>query len=98
MTEIWLVILGLTAATFAIRLAGVLLGQRIPQTGGWARGLKALPGSLIVALVSVGLLQGGPQEWLAGALALATAIATRNLPVTMAVGIAAVWAMRQFGA
>ena len=95
MTEIWMVILGLTTATFGIRLTGVLLGQRIPQTGSWARALKALPGSLIVALVSVGLLQGGPQEWLAGALALVTAILTRNLPLTTAVGIAAIWALRQ---
>lgn len=95
MSEIWIVILGLTAATFGIRLSGVLLGQRIPQTGSWARALKALPGSLIVSLVCVGLLQGGPQEWLAGALALVTAIVTRNLPLTMAIGIATIWGLRQ---
>jgi branched-subunit amino acid transport protein len=94
MSESWLVILGLAAATFTIRLSGVLLGQRIPTHGAWARALTALPGCLIVALVSLSVLRGGPQEWVAGLAALATAILTKNLPITMAVGIAAMWLLR----
>lgn len=97
MAEMWLVIIGLAVATFATRLSGALLGQRIPQTGGWARALNALPGSLIVALVSVSLLSGGPREWIAGCIALAVAIVTRNLPLTMICGITAIWLLRQFG-
>ncbi len=96
MTETWIVILGLAAGTFLIRLSGVLIGQRIPQHGAWARGLRALPGCLIVSLVAVSLLSGGTREWGAGALALAVACLTRNLPLTMAAGIAAIWVLRHF--
>ena len=95
MTDIWTVILGLAVGTFAARLGGILLGRRLPTTGFWARALNALPGTLIVALVAVQLLQGGRAEWIAGALAAATAILTRSLVATMAVGIAAVYVLRQ---
>lgn len=96
MTELWTVILGLAAGTFAARLGGVLIGQRLPASGGWARALKALPGTLIIALVAVQLLNGGPNEWSAGAVAALTALATRNLILTMAVGIAAVYLLRTY--
>ena len=96
MDNTWLVILGLAAATFSIRMAGVMLGARLPQTGAWARALLALPGCLIVALVSVSLLSGGPNEWIAGAIAAAVAILSRSLLATMAAGIAAIWFLRYF--
>ena len=95
MGDIWIVTLGLALGTFAARLGGILLGRRLPAGGGWARALNALPGTLIVALVAVQLLQGGPAEWIAGALAACAAIATRSLVPTMAVGIAAVYLLRQ---
>ncbi|MEZ7881225.1 MAG: AzlD domain-containing protein [Rhodospirillales bacterium] len=96
MDDTWLVILGLAAATFSIRMAGVMLGARLPQTGAWARALLALPGCLIVALVSVSLLSGGTNEWIAGAIAAAVAILSRSLLATMAAGIAAIWFLRYF--
>ena len=94
MDDIWLIILGLAVATFGIRITGVLLGARLPQSGAWARTLQALPGSLIVALVSVSLLSGGPNEWIAGAMAALVAVISRSLLATMAVGIAAIWLLR----
>jgi uncharacterized membrane protein len=96
MTGPWLLIIGLSVGTFAIRLSGILLGQRLPQSGGWASALNALPGCLLVSLVAVALLSGGPKEWAAAAIALAVAIVTKSLPLTMAVGIAAIWALRTF--
>ncbi len=96
MVDAWWIILSLAVATFAIRMAGAVAGQRLPQQGRWAQALKALPGSLIVALVSVSLLSGSPDEWIAGAVAAAIALFTRNLPLTMAVGIGCIWALRQF--
>ena len=94
MTEAWIVILALAAGTFAIRLSGVLIGQLIPSHGAWARGLRAIPGCLIVSLVTVSVMSAGPREWLAGLIATAVAIATKNLPLTMAVGIAAIYLLR----
>lgn len=96
MTDIGLVILGLAIGTFTARLGGILLGQRLPASGGWARALNALPGTLIVALVAGQLLQGGVTEWIAGALAAVTAFATRSLVLTMAVGIATVYLLRLY--
>jgi uncharacterized membrane protein len=96
MTEPWLVIVALTIGTFLIRLSGVLVGQRIPSGGAWARALIALPGCLIVSLVSISILSGGPREWGAGLAALAVAVVTRSLPATMAGGIASIWLLRNF--
>jgi len=96
MDDIWLVILGLAAATFSIRMAGAMLGARLPQSGAWARALQALPGCLIVALVSVSLLSGGPNEWIAGFITAAAAILSRSLLATIAVGIVAIWLLRYF--
>ena len=87
----------LAAATFSIRFLGVVLGRHVPATGPWARALSALPGSLIVSLVAVMLARGGPNEWIGAAVALGVAFATRNLPLTMVVGIVVVWGLRAYG-
>lgn len=94
MSEPVLISVLLAGATFSIRFLGVVLGQHVPTTGPWARALNALPGCLIVSLVAVMLARGGPNEWIGAAIALGVAFATRNLPVTMAVGIAVVWGLR----
>jgi len=97
MNDIWWVISGLALATFAIRMSGVLLGEKLPTTGPWARGLRALPGCLIASLVTVLLLSGGSAEWIAGVIALGVAIVSRSLPVTMIAGIGAIYLLRQSG-
>lgn len=97
MSETWVVILGLAAATFGIRLGGYVLGRSLPQSGPVARALNALPGSLIAALLSYVLVTGGPQDWLAALAAAAVAVATRSLPLTIVAGVAAIWALRQVG-
>ena len=94
MSDPWFVIVVLAIATFSIRIGGVLLGQKLPNTGPWARALNSLPGCLIISLVSVLLLSGGPNEWIAGSIALAVAWFTKNLPLTMVAGIAAIYLLR----
>ena len=94
MTNQWWLILGLTLGTFLIRLGGYVLGARLPSTGVWTRAFSALPGCLIAALLAVILVQGNISEWIAAVIALALAMLTRNLPLTMIAGIAAVWALR----
>ncbi len=88
---------GLALGTISIRLVGVALGRSLPQRGPWARGLKALPGCLIISLVTVLLVQNGPQEWIAALVALVVACLTRSLPITMLCGIAAIYALRHSG-
>ena len=96
--DIWIMILGLAAASFAIRLGGFLLAQRLPQEGPWARGMEALPGCLIASLVALMMLKGGPVEWLAGLIVFFIALRTHNLPVSMLTGIICVAGMRSLGA
>ncbi|MCT4609454.1 MAG: AzlD domain-containing protein [Pelagimonas sp.] len=92
--DIWLTVLGLGAASFAIRLGGFLLALRLPQAGAWARGMEALPGCLIMALVALMMLKGGAIEWGAGLVVFLVAAKTRNLPISMLVGMALVAALR----
>lgn len=94
MSDQYLLITILAIATFSMRYFGVLLGQYIPDTGAWARALNALPGCLIVSLVAVMVMSGGPTEWLGAVVALGVAITTRNLPLTMLIGVVAVWILR----
>ncbi|MFE3836967.1 AzlD family protein [Pseudogemmobacter sonorensis] len=94
MAEHLVVIAGLALGTFAIRFGGYLLGARIPSGGPWGRGLQALPGCLIAALLAVILIQSGPAERVAAAVALAVALVSRSLPLTMIAGVGSVWLLR----
>ncbi len=86
----------LAVVTFSTRFLGVVLGQHLPESGPWTRALNALPGCLIVSLVTMMLVGGGPDEWIGAAVALGVALATRSLPLTMIVGIAVVWVFRSY--
>lgn len=92
--DIWMTLLGLGAASYAIRLGGVLLARRLPQTGAWARGMEALPGCLIISLVALMMLEGGTVEWGAGVVVFLCALVTRNLALSLLVGMAVVALLR----
>lgn len=96
MADYWFVTLCLAGATFSLRLGGYLLGRRLPTQGGWAAAFRALPGTIIVALVAVILMRGGPAEWAAALVSAAVAVASRSLPLTMIAGIGAVVLFRHF--
>ena len=81
--EIWMTIIGLGVASFAIRLFGYLLASQIPQVGMWARALQALPGCLIVSLVSLMMLNGTMLEWISAVMVLALAVITRKPTLAM---------------
>lgn len=86
----------LGVATFSTRYLGVVLGRHIPDTGPWTRALNALPGCLIVSLVTVMLAGGSMNELVGASVALGVALATRSLPLTMVAGVGAVWSLRTF--
>ena len=91
MTSNWILIAALATGTYLIRITGVATGQRIPQTGPAARALQALPGTLIVSLVTVTLATSEPNRMVAAGAAAATAATTRSLPLTIGVGVCAAW-------
>ena len=92
--EIWMTIIGLGGASFAIRLFGYLLASQIPQDGMWARALQALPGCLIASLVSLMMLNGTMLEWISAVMVLAIAAITRKPTLAMFAGMVIIAAMR----
>ena len=93
-TEIWVTIIGLGGASFAIRLSGFLLASQIPKDGMWARALQALPGCLIVSLVSLMMLNGTQLEWISAVMVLALAAITRKPNLAMFAGMMILAALR----
>lgn len=92
--EIWMTIIGLGGASFAIRLSGYLLASQIPQDGMWARALQALPSCLIASLVSLMMLNGTMLEWISAVMVLAIAAITRKPTLAMFAGMVIIAAMR----
>ncbi|MEM6727030.1 MAG: AzlD domain-containing protein [Pseudomonadota bacterium] len=85
----WLLIAGLSASTIGLRLLGYFAGTAMLARPFWRRVLTVFPGCLITALVASALAEAAPPGWIAAAAALATAMLTRNILATMAVGMAA---------
>ena len=92
--EIWMTIIGLCGASFAIRLSGYLLASQIPQDGMWARALQALPGCLIASLVSLMMLNGTILELISAVMVLALAAITRKPTFAMFAGMVIIAALR----
>lgn len=92
--EAFLTILGMAAVTFAIRAGGLLLADRLPRTGFVASWMKHLPAAVLASLVAPAIARGGPAESIAALATLGLYIATRNLFVAMAGGVAAVFFAR----
>lgn len=83
--------------TYAFRFGGLMLADRLPQTGPVRRFLDALPGAILLSLV---VPAAGHAGW-AGAVGLSACLAvyvkSKNLLLTMGAGVLAVWLFRQVG-
>ena len=93
---IYLAIAGAAAATYGLRLGGLLLAGRLPKNGGFRRFMDTLPGTILLSLVAPGIASAGV---LGGAAALATALCawrTRNVLLAMVLGMGIVAAGRWF--
>ena len=99
MKELFLVgaipaILLASGITYALRLGGLLLADRLPKSGTARRFLDSLPGTLLVALTVPGALHAGLEGMLGLGACLLVYLRTKNLLLTMAAGMLAVWLMR----
>lgn len=91
----WLVVVGMLAATFGSRYAGLALRADLPAF--WVRFLHFVPIAVFAALVTPSLAgDRGESEirLLAAALAALAAWRTRQLWVAIAVGMVAFWLLR----
>lgn len=82
--------------TYSLRLGGLMLASKLPSSGKWKHFMDALPGTILVALIAPGIVSAG--LW-GGIGTLATAVCaykTRNVIVSMLLGVAIVALHRQF--
>lgn len=89
-------ILAMAAVTYAMRLAGIFLVGRLNLSGRALAAFEAIPAAVLIAVIAPVLLATGWRETLAAAV---TAVAASRLPLlpTVAVGVAAVVALRALG-
>lgn len=92
--EALITIAGMALATFAIRASGLLLANRLPQSGFAAAWLKHLPGAVLAALVAPAIVSGGTAEMVAAASTAALFLVSRNLFAAMAAGVGVVFLAR----
>ena len=84
-------------ATYACRAAGVVLMSRVRLTPRIEGGLRALPGSIVVATVLPIAIRGGMPAIVGLAAALTTMSLTRHELPALLVGLAAVSLARAAG-
>ncbi|GBC61090.1 AzlD domain-containing protein [Desulfonema ishimotonii] len=81
--------------TYSLRIGGLLLSDRLPQSGRFKRFMDALPGTILLSLIAPGIASAG--FW-GGVGALCTAICTyktRNVFLAMLIGVGIVAISRQ---
>jgi uncharacterized membrane protein len=93
----YVAIFAMTAATYLCRASGVVLMSRVRVTPRIERGLRALPGSIVVATVLPIALASGPPAILGVTAALAVMAATRSELGALGAGLGAVAAARAAG-
>jgi branched-subunit amino acid transport protein len=89
-----LTIFGMALVVYATRVSGPwLLGRWLdaPLVRAW---LGYLPGTVLVALVAPLVLASGVAEALASLVTLLVAVRTRNVLISMLVGVVVVWGLR----
>ena len=92
--EVVLVFLAMAAVSYGIRVAGFLVGSRIPDHPRLRAALDQLPAAILIALVVSMLAHAGPAEWIAAGAVAIVAWFVDLLLVPLAVGVAAVVLLR----
>ena len=90
-------IVGAAAATYGLRLGGLLLSDRLPKGGRFRRVMDALPGTILLSLVAPGALAAGAWGVLAAGITALCTWKTRNVFLSMLVGMGIVAVTRRMG-
>ena len=100
--NIWLIIIGMGIITYLIRLTPILLLERVGMRPELQQALKFVPAAVLSAIVFPELLMPGGtldislgnERLLAGVLAAIVAWRTKNVVVTIGVGMVALWILQ----
>ena len=92
---VYLLIAAAALATYALRLGGLLLADRLPTTGKFRKFMDALPGTILLSLVAPWVILSGIVGCLAAVLTGVCAYKTGNVFVSMLLGVATVAIARQ---
>ena len=87
-------IIAASIITYSFRLGGLLLADRLPQAGPLRYFLDALPGTILVSLVVPSALNAGWQGLIGVAACLGIYFRTKNLLLTMIMGVLTVYVAR----
>ena len=87
-------ILAASAITYIFRFGGLLLADRLPQTGPLRCFLDALPGTILVSLVVPSAANAGWQGLIGVTACLGIYFKTKNLLMTMISGVLTVYLIR----
>ena len=92
-----LAVAGMTLVTFLCRIAGVVVMSRVRITPRIERGLRALPGSIILATILPVVIDNGWPAMIALAAAIVAMAVTRIDIVGLLAGLGTLAVIRAFG-
>jgi uncharacterized membrane protein len=96
-SEVALTIAGMAVVTYLTRAGGFWLMSYLPSSPRLEAWLRALPGALLVALVTPTLTREGPTGIVAAGAAILVAIRTKNTLAAMLAGLVTIVALRLVG-
>nr|WP_284710687.1 AzlD domain-containing protein [Desulfovibrio aminophilus] len=85
---------GMALVTYLTRAAGLFLVNRLRLAGRSEAFMRAIPGAVLVSILAPSILAGGLPEWAAAGAVVAVSARFANLPLSLAVGVGAVWLLR----
>lgn len=91
------VVAGMSLVTYATKAGGFWALDRFEPSQTLRDGLDALPEGILVAILVVRLLEGGPAEWVAGVVVLGVAHRTESVLLAMVVGVGSLLVVRASG-
>lgn len=92
--EALITIAGMVLVTVAIKASGLLLANRLPQTGFVAAWLRHIPGAVLASLVAPAVVTGSIAEAIAAGATALVFFFTSNLFAAMTTGVVAVFLVR----
>lgn len=97
--NVWtvLTIMSMAAVTYLLRAGGYWLFRVFKPSPGMQSMLSYVPGALFVSFVTPSVIAGGVKEWIAAAVTVAVALATKSIVWPIFAGTAAAWVVWMFG-